>query len=75
MKNSSTPADVLPHKPVFRNPGDIPEYDTIEVIEVAQVHENADDGNNDSVVTIDECVPDPEDLNNTLNSCVLTNQL
>ena len=44
-----------PRKPAYRNPNEIPNYDKIEVIaevEVVNAH------NDDSIVSIDELVPD-----------------
>ena len=62
-------------QPLFRNPQDIPDYDSIEVIEVAQMHDNP---SNDSVVSTDDLVPDFDDTNDLrrpLNCKVQTIQL
>ena len=63
-------------KPLYRNPQDIPNYDSIDVLEVAQVHAKQTD---DSVVSVEEFVPDVDDTvdkpRSPLNSNLLTNQL
>ena len=55
--------DVEPRKPVYRNPNEIPNYDNIEVIAEVEVRATPND---DSIVSIDELVPDI-DLNHDAN--------
>ena len=44
-----------PNKPLYRNPVEIPNYDAIDVITEAEVHIDPQD---ESIVSIDEFVPD-----------------
>ena len=44
-----------PARPQFKNPRDIPDYDSIEVVTEAEIHQNALD---DSIVSMDEFVPE-----------------
>ena len=43
--------------PLFRNPGDIPNYNTIVDVADLEVHDDAAD---ESIVSIDEFVPSPD---------------
>ena len=64
-----------PPRTTFRNPNDIPDYDSIEITEVAQVHDNQD---NESIVSIDDFVPEPcqrDQTNQALNISGPTNHL
>ena len=79
-KRPNTPSEDLPgqstsKKPAFRNPNDIPDYDSIETIEVAQVYADQQD---DSIVSTDEFVPDLDEsvqINTSLNLNLPTNHL
>ena len=60
-------------RPTFRNPGDIPGYDSIEVIEVAEIH-----AADESVTSVDEFVGESEATHPhdpSLNSNLLTTHL
>ena len=73
--NPKSPAE--PEKrPGFQNPSDMPDYDSIEVAEVAQVHVDAEVLDN-SVTSIDMNVPEVMESATSqqhLNSHVLTSQ-
>ena len=59
-------------KPIYQNPTDIPSYDDIDIIEVAQVHVEP---TNDSITSTDEFVPEVIDLGIPLNLENPTNHL
>ena len=75
LNNSRKQPETPKVRAAYPNPKNIPGYDMIDVIEVAQVH--APDVN-ESVTSIDELVPDlenPTDTATDLNYSVQTNQL
>ena len=74
--HSSAPACYIiiisKEKPIYQNPTDIPSYDDIDIIEVAQVHVEP---TNDSITSTDEFVPEVIDLGIPLNLENPTNHL
>ena len=71
--NSNKKRKLSPSRPSYQNPVDIPAYDLIETIEVAEVH-----AADDSIITVDEFVPEsenPTSPSSCLNSNLPTSRL